>query len=267
MWRANKATIGLGAVVVAVITAYNYQGVKEMADQSQQIYLRLYADSIYEYHTLTGKWPSKVDDLARTSLTLTNPHWKAQLDIEADVIVWPQDLKPDPKDNGHVILCYHNKGLDAEMGRMWVCWGNLRTECITLTELQESLKQLEQVEKPMDAKLVGVWQNRDDAREIWTVREDGSLRWFYQGAPAIGTADSIVAYTYRADPTKSPANFDLIHKGVMGTSYFIYEVIGDELRIGVGKDKPVAGIRPDSFGPNDRYYKRMRAEPAPQTHP
>ena len=140
MWRANKATIGLGAVVVAVITAYNYHGVKEMSNQSQQIYLRLYGEGIYEYHALTGKWPTKIDDLARTSLPLRYPPWwKAQLGIEADVIVIPKDLKPDPKDNGHVILCYHNKGLDAEMGRMWVCWGDLRTECITPGELQEYL--------------------------------------------------------------------------------------------------------------------------------
>jgi hypothetical protein len=143
MWRAHKATIGLGAVVVAVITAYNYHGVKEMSDQSQQIYLRLYGESIYEYHALTGKWPCRTDDLARTSLPLKNPHWwKSQLDIGADVIVWPKDLKSDPKDNGHVLLAYHNKGLDAERGRMWVCWGDLRTEWITLEELQVHLNKL-----------------------------------------------------------------------------------------------------------------------------
>ena len=102
-----------------------------MSDQSQQIYLRLYGEGIYEYHALTGKWPSKIDDLARTSLPLRYPHWwKAQLGIDADAFVCPKNLKPDPKENGHVILCYHNKGLDAEMGRMWVCWGDLRTECI-----------------------------------------------------------------------------------------------------------------------------------------
>jgi hypothetical protein len=44
----------------------------------------------------------------------------------------------------------------------------------------------------------------------------------------------------------------------MGTSYFIYEVTGDELRI---------GNRPDGFGPKDMYYKRVRGEPAPETTP
>src|SRR5262245_38269219 len=103
MCRAKKATIVVGAVLAAVILAYNYYGVKEMSDLSQQTYLRLYGESIYEYHALTGKWPSKMDDLAHTSLPLKYPQWwKAQLDIEADVIVWPKDLKPNPKENGHV---------------------------------------------------------------------------------------------------------------------------------------------------------------------
>jgi hypothetical protein len=142
MWRANKATIGVGACVVAVVMAYNYQGMEEMTDQSQQNYLRIYGEGIYEYRALTGKWPSKIEDLARTSLPLRYPHWwKAQLGIDADVIAVLKDMKPDPKNNGHVILVYHNKGLDAEMGRMWVCWGDLRTECITPEELQEYLNK------------------------------------------------------------------------------------------------------------------------------
>jgi hypothetical protein len=140
---ANIAIISGGAVLVAVIMASNYYGMKEMNDLPSQVYLRLYGESIYEYHALTGEWPSQMDDLSRTSLPLKNPHWwRSQLEIEADVIVWPKNLKPNPKDNGHVILCYHNKGLDAERGRMWVCWGNLRTECITSEELKENLNKL-----------------------------------------------------------------------------------------------------------------------------
>ena len=143
MWSANKVTVGLALVLVAVITAYNYYHVKEMSDLSQEIYLRLYGESIYEFHALTGRWPSKIDDLARTSLPLKNPDWwRAQLEIVADVIVWPKDLKPDPRDNGHVILCYHNKGLDAERGRMWVCWGDLRTGWITPEDLRACLNEL-----------------------------------------------------------------------------------------------------------------------------
>ncbi len=75
MGWANKATIGLGAVLVAVIMAYNYQGVDRSDISYTQNYLRLYGSSIYEYHALTGKWPSKIDDLAKTSLSVKYPHW------------------------------------------------------------------------------------------------------------------------------------------------------------------------------------------------
>jgi hypothetical protein len=129
-------------VLVASSVAYNSYDIKEMSEQSFQIYLRLYGESIYEYHTLTGEWPSRVADLARTSLPLRNPHWwKVQLDIEADVIVWPKNLKPNPEENGRFVLAYHNKGLDAERGRIWVCWGDLRTGCITQEQLREILNE------------------------------------------------------------------------------------------------------------------------------
>jgi hypothetical protein len=147
MCRANKATIVVGAVLVVGVLAHDYYDLRDMADLSQQSSLRLYGEGIYEYHALTGKWPSKIDDLAGTSLPRRYPHWWAdQLGLDADVIVAPQDLNPDPNENGHVILCYHNKGLDAENGRMWICWGDLQTGCITLEELQEHLKKQKIVE-------------------------------------------------------------------------------------------------------------------------
>lgn len=140
---ANKVAIGVAAVLVGAILTCNYYGVDKQDISHTQNYLRLYGSSIYEYHTLTGKWPSKVDDLARTSLAVKYPRWwKPQLESEADVIVWPKDLRPDPKENARVILVYHNKGLDAEMGRMWVCWGDLRTEWITPEELRSHLNRL-----------------------------------------------------------------------------------------------------------------------------
>ena len=105
-----------------------------------------------------------------------------------------------------------------------------------------------------------------------------SSAWLYPASPLFRALNQqvpqqsdppfgIVAYTYRAYLSKFPARLDLIHKGVMGTSYFIYKVTGDELRIGVGNDKPVAGNRPDSFGPKHRNHKQVRAEPAPDTAP
>ncbi len=156
MWWVNKASIGVGGVLIAVIMSYNYYGVDRSDISYTQNYLRLYGSSIYEYHALTGNWPSKIDDLAITSLAVKYPHWwKSQLEIGAEVIVWPKDLKPDPKENARILLVYHNKGLDAELGRIWICWGDLRTGWITPEELQNKLKsKLEKVEKPVDAKWV-----------------------------------------------------------------------------------------------------------------
>lgn len=44
------------------------------------------------------------------------------------VFLWPRVLKADPKDNADVLLAYDKGGLYNKLGRMWVCWGDLRTE-------------------------------------------------------------------------------------------------------------------------------------------
>jgi hypothetical protein len=59
-----------------------------------------------------------------------------------DVIVWHQTLKHDPKNNAGYILAYLNKGLISELGRTWVCWGDLRTEYIKTDDLRAYLKNL-----------------------------------------------------------------------------------------------------------------------------
>jgi hypothetical protein len=115
--------------------------------------MRLIGEGIYEYHTKTGKWPSKLDDLSVTSLPMKYPQWWAnQLVLDANAIVCPKNLEPNPNDNGHAILCYHNKGLEAERGRMWVCWGDLRTGPITHAELKEHLNQQKKMETPAPEK-------------------------------------------------------------------------------------------------------------------
>ena len=146
---ANIATIVAAAVLVVGIVAYNYYDVMWMSAVGQDNEMRVIGEGIYEYHAKTGKWPSKLDDLSVTSLPLKYPQWWTELlALDADVIVCPNNLKPDSKDNGHVILCYHSKGLDAERGRMWVCWGDLRTEPIPLEALNEHLKKQRNVENP-----------------------------------------------------------------------------------------------------------------------
>ena len=84
---------------------------------------------------------------------LKYPQWWADtLSLDANIIACPKNLKPDPKDNGHAILCYHAKGADAENGRMWVCWGDLRTGPITLEELNEHLNKQKNVTHPASEK-------------------------------------------------------------------------------------------------------------------
>ena len=59
---------------------------------------------------------------------------------ETTVVVWHKNLKADPKDNAGLILAYHNKGLYARLGRVWVCWGDLRTEYIKVEDLRANLQ-------------------------------------------------------------------------------------------------------------------------------
>jgi hypothetical protein len=130
----------LTVAVALVMSIYNHGGITEMAHESVKIHLRLYAESIYEYHGRTGRWPTRIDDLAQTALPLQSPHWRAALENESNVIVWPKDMKPNLKDNADVVLVYHDKGTIATEGRKWVCWGDLRTEYISTEELQRYLR-------------------------------------------------------------------------------------------------------------------------------
>jgi len=72
-----------------------------------------------------------------------SPYWKVMIDSGTNVVVWQDDLKPDPKDNADLILAYHNRGLLAWLGPHWVCWGDLRTEYITTQQLRAKLHKIE----------------------------------------------------------------------------------------------------------------------------
>jgi len=99
-----------------------------------------FGSSIYEYHEKTGRWPVRADDLAEISLPMRSPYWKVMLDSGTNVIVWHNDLKPNPAENANVVLAYHNKGLLASLGRQWVCWGDLRTEYLPSRKLRTKLQ-------------------------------------------------------------------------------------------------------------------------------
>jgi hypothetical protein len=107
-----------------------------------ELHLRLVGSSIYEYHSKTGRWPARIQDLAETSLPQRSPYWKQMLEQETMVVVWRNDLKPDRSENAAAVLAYHNKGLFARLGRVWVCWGDLRTEYVKDAVLREKLQAL-----------------------------------------------------------------------------------------------------------------------------
>lgn len=131
------------AAVFLIALLYGLFGPGSLLDVSHQtirLHLRLIGASIYEYHAKTGRWPARAEDLAETSLPRQSPYWKMLIDGGINVVVWHDELQPDPRDNSHVILAYHNKGLLASLGRHWVCWGDLRTEYVKEDQLRASLQ-------------------------------------------------------------------------------------------------------------------------------
>jgi hypothetical protein len=104
-----------------------------------QFQLRMFGDAIYEYHAHTGAWPTKLDDFAQTSLPARSRIWRQT--ATTIVFLWPQNLKPEPKDNANVLLAYWNGGWFNRLGRVWVCWGDLRTEHLQHAKLKAALAQ------------------------------------------------------------------------------------------------------------------------------
>ena len=45
-------------------------------------------------------------------------------------VVWHNDLKPDLKDNASLLMAYNKTGLFPKLARVWVCWGDLRTDYV-----------------------------------------------------------------------------------------------------------------------------------------
>jgi hypothetical protein len=139
MWRRRGIVLAVALLVALILPVVRYMDRSDVAHQAIQVWLGIYADGIYEYHSTTGQWPSQIDDFAKTSLPQRFRSWKQILDDETILVVWHKNLKANPKDNAGVILAYHNKGLYAQLGRVWVCWGDLRTEYIRSEDLQAKL--------------------------------------------------------------------------------------------------------------------------------
>ena len=113
-WIVAVVGLGLASLVIGIVFDYLDRG--SIPHQAIQLHLRLVGSIIYEFHTNTGRWPERAEDLAATSLPLRSPYWKQMLDQGIIVVVWPKGLKPDPKENAGVVLTYDNGGLFARLG-------------------------------------------------------------------------------------------------------------------------------------------------------
>jgi hypothetical protein len=132
LWILLLAVAGWGSRFV-----FDYFDRSSIGHVAIRDWLRWYGEGVYEFHAKTGTWPQSIEDLTQTTLPVRWPLWRSTAD--AVVLLWPQDLKDEPKSNGVKILAYYNKGLLSEMGRKWVLFGDLRTEYLTEKDLGERL--------------------------------------------------------------------------------------------------------------------------------
>jgi hypothetical protein len=141
MWKRHRLIfMGCVLLLALILPVVAFLSRNDVAHQAIRIWLELFGSSIYEYHSKTGRWPAQTDDLAMTSLPLQFRYWKQTLDDQTIVVVWHKHLKPNPQENSDLILAYHNKGLYAQLGRAWVCWGDLRIEYMRIEDLHARLQ-------------------------------------------------------------------------------------------------------------------------------
>jgi len=136
----NAKLLAAVAVVLLVWSAkftWDYFDYSSVPHQAMQVQLKLFGAAMYEYHSATGRWPASLDDLERTSLPQRSYVWRQT--ASTFVFLWPKELKPDPNDNAEVLLAYVGGGLFNELGRVWVCWGDLRTEHMPERDLRARL--------------------------------------------------------------------------------------------------------------------------------
>jgi len=64
---------------------------------------------------MTGRWPTKVEDLSHTSLPAHSYVWRQT--ANSIVFLWPQNLDPEAQNNRDVALAYWKGGLFNSFGR------------------------------------------------------------------------------------------------------------------------------------------------------
>jgi hypothetical protein len=122
--------IASGIVVAGILFAYSQM---DVAVSSIQFDLKKIGESIYEAHSRSGMWPAQIADLEGTEY-LRMPYRRAILEQGHFVIVWQQDLDPNPGANRERILAYDNGSLFSRFGRVWACRGDLRIELLNAEE-------------------------------------------------------------------------------------------------------------------------------------
>jgi len=130
----TRKILSIVAAIVALGIALAY-GQMDVAIKSIQFDLRMIGESIYEAHSRNGTWPTQIADLEGT-VYLNMPYRKDILQQGLFVIVWQQDLDPNPKANRNRILAYDNGSLFSRLGRVWACRGDLRIERLGTEEKQ-----------------------------------------------------------------------------------------------------------------------------------
>jgi hypothetical protein len=122
-------------VVIAVLAVAFVVTQVDIATKSIQFDLRKIGESVYEAHSKSGKWPARIADLEETEY-LKMPHRRTMLDKGVFVVVWREDLDPNPAANANRVLAYDNSSLLSRFGRVWVCRGDLRIERMGAKEMR-----------------------------------------------------------------------------------------------------------------------------------
>ena len=119
---------------VAIAIAFGYAQI-DTAAKSIRFDLRKIGESVYEARSKSGKWPVQIADLEGTEY-LSMPHRRTMLEEGLFVVVWQQDLDPNPEANRNRVLAYDNGSLLSRLGSVWVCRGDLRTERMGVEEMR-----------------------------------------------------------------------------------------------------------------------------------
>ena len=137
MFRTRTLVAGLLGVALFVISLL--YDAADTAELSIQFDLGSIGQSVYEAHQRNGKWPARIADLAGTEY-LNMPHRKELLEKGNFVVVWQQDLDPNPQKNRNRVLAYDNRSLLSRFSTVWTVRGDLRVESMDRDELNTLLK-------------------------------------------------------------------------------------------------------------------------------